>query len=185
MIIDDVCTPEHLEILKFTNINHSWENMIEGQFSSLEELLILVNGLKDRMKELGFLDVANRQFICLDTGHLNIWRNKHFSKIKADQEIERFMPEIGALLKVYHIHANDGRSDNHISLFSRLFEEHPSRKGINWEEFEASSKRIQEWITVCDSYKKVDGRHIHLEVDKVPFSLEQIIDFGKWYSTII
>jgi hypothetical protein len=185
LIVDDVCKPERLERLSQAQTTLAWENMIEGQFSSLEELLLLVHTLQDRMREQGYPEVAGHQQICLDTGHLLIWRAHHYSISCANTEIERFMPEIGKELRVYHIHGNDGSQDFHISPHSTDFLDHPTRKGLDTKKHLENWASIQEWIRICENHKRLEGRHIHLETDKVPFSLTQMIEFGRWYAKML
>lgn len=185
MAVDDICQADKLEMLHKTNIAFAWENMIEGQFSQFEELLLLVHSLQDRMRELGYPDLAKRQQICFDTGHLCIWRANHFSWTKANSEIDRFLPQIGKELRVYHIHGNDGSSDYHVSPMNPLFMDHKTRAGLNLEKFHKNWESIQSWIRICEAHKTLDGRHIHLESDKIPFKLDQMAEFGRWYAKLL
>ena len=36
-----------------------------------------------------------------------------------------------------------------------------------------------DWIEICEQNKELDKRHIHLEIVRMPFSLNQLIEIGK------
>lgn len=177
--IDDVTRPELCEALAGTGIIIAWENMIEGQYSSLQELLVFRERLADRLNQIGFPELANQHRICLDTGHLLIWRAHHPSTRHADAEIESCLPGIAKHLKVYHIHANDGSSDFHVTPGSTAFLDHETRKGMDPAAFMTCSGLVSEWIESCEVKAKLDRRHVHLEADKVPFSLDQYVQYAR------
>lgn len=185
MMVNDATQPEINDALRNSNIIIAWENMIEGQFSSLDQLLQFRAKLIERLIETGNKDLVEKHQLCLDTGHLLIWRANHPSLVLADKEIDTYLPEFAKNIKVFHIHANDGSSDFHITPHSTQFMEHKTRYGLNLEKFKACSQKVNEWLKICNQNAKLPNRHMHMETDKVPFSLEQTIEFGKLYKNLI
>jgi hypothetical protein len=184
-MVDDATRPEINDALRASKIVIAWENMIEGQFSSLEQLLRFRQQLAKKLEQMGESDLIQQHLLCLDTGHLLIWRHQHPSRTMADQEINACLPQFAELTKAFHIHGNDGSSDYHITPKSTLFMDHPTRKGLDLQRFQEYSDLIEEWLKVCNRHAKIPGRHIHLETDKVPFSLDQTIEFGRIIKKIL
>ncbi|MBD3353242.1 MAG: hypothetical protein GF364_17310 [Candidatus Lokiarchaeota archaeon] len=171
-----------VNLLKNTEISLSWENMqnYKSFFGNLQNLVDFRNALGDKLNEIGEPQLIKQHLFCLDTGHLLVWRHKQRKgKRYADRIIEEFLPKFAKYLKVYHIHANDGRNDNHCTPFSLDFFDHPSRRGIRKKRFTKYSSLVMEWIKICEQYKRLEGRHIHIEALKMPFSLQQFISFGN------
>jgi sugar phosphate isomerase/epimerase len=184
LMVNDATLPEINEALRKSNIIIAWENMIEGQFSSLEQLVMFREKLTNKLIETGNKDLVDKHQLCLDTGHLLIWRANHPSLALAEKEIDTYLPQFAKNIKVFHIHANDGTSDFHITPHSTQFMTHKTRQGLNLEKFQACSQKVNDWIKICNQYATQPNRHIHLETDKVPFTLEQTIEFGKIYKTL-
>ena len=185
LLVNDIASEDLVSQLAKTNIIIAWENMIEGQFSSLKELIRFRELLGDKLSEIGYPDLINQHVFCLDTGHLLIWKHSHPKPSLLQEEIEEYLPEFAKLLKVYHIHANDGTSDNHIYPYSLDFFDHPSRSGINKEWFLENSDEVWQWVEICEKYKTLENRHIHSEASKLPFSMDQVIDFGRKYMSLL
>lgn len=185
LIVQAVTAPEINAQLRKSQILIAWENMIEGQFSSLEQLLRFREAVADRLSERGDADLMGRHLLCLDTGHLLIWRHDHPSSYFADREIETSLPEFAKFIKAFHIHGNDGSEDFHITPRSTRFMDHPTRSRLHPQRFQECSERLETWLQICHRYARVPGRHIHLETDKVPFALDQTIVFGRAYKRLI
>jgi len=184
LFVDEVTSPELCTALRDSKIILTWENMIANQFSSLEQLLLFRGQLVDKLNETGNQDLIPQHRLCLDTGHLLIWKAHHYSQQLASQEIDRCLPEFAKQIKVFHIHANDGSRDFHITPRSTAFMDHPTRQGLDPIKFQACSAQVEDWLTICNQYATIPNRHIHLENDKVPFSYDQIIEWGKIYKKL-
>ena len=184
LFLDDVLSDELVDALAKTSIIISWENMIAGQFSSLKSLVEFREALGERLSDMGEKDLIKQHRFCLDTGHLLMWKANHPSQALAQAVIDEYLPKFSENLNVFHIHANDGSSDSHITPFSTEFMDHKTRSGINPELFQTCSNTVVGWLNICNAGKKLSGRHIHLETDNVPFRLEQTIEFGKRYSKL-
>ncbi len=179
LLIDDVVSEDLVTIIDGTDIILAWENMIGGQFSDLHELLKFRAILKDRLSDMGYPELIKKHQFCLDTGHLLLWKYEHPKPQILQAEIDEYLPEFAKNLKVFHIHSNGGKRDNHIMPFSLEFFEHSSRKGIDKDLFMQNSKEVQKWIEICNKHKGLEGRHIHMETSTIPFSLNQIIEYSK------
>lgn len=174
--------PEFVELLENNDITLSWENMpgFKRFFSSLGNLIEFRGALSDMYKEIGKSDLINKHTFCLDTGHLLITLNsRSLSKKAKRREIEEYLPIFSKHLEVFHIHANSGKIDEHLTPFSARFLEDPTRKGLKMKKFMKNSERVLEWIEICNQNRGNLERHIHIEALRLPFSLEDFIDFGK------
>jgi hypothetical protein len=185
-IVEELTSDAVMSSLKGNQITLSWEN--EGPrefFGSLKNLVQLREALGDKLKEIGAPEIINRHQFCLDTGHLMYWMHRtKMGKKKAIKEINEYLPIFAKNIKVFHIHANDGTSDRHIIPKSLEFMDHPSRKGLNKKRFSQYSNLAIEWLKICEANKRLEGRHIHIEALRLPFSLNQIIGFGKIFNGI-
>ncbi len=114
-------------VLKFPEISLSWENMGGNKtFASLHNLVEFREILEDTYKEMGYPELIPRHNFCLDTGHLLLACNKHK---KYRRELDESLPQFAKYLKVFHIHANNSKSDNHIIPASLEFFEHKVGRG--------------------------------------------------------
>jgi Xylose isomerase-like TIM barrel len=179
LFVDDITTDDICDTLSDSSVVLGWENMISGQFSSLRSLVEFREMLVDKLKEIGRGNLIDQHQLCFDTGHLILWKAKHPSLSLAEKEIEEYLPKFAKNLKVYHIHANDGTMDFHITPTSTDFFEHKSRRGLKPELFNQYSTEVKGWIDICRANHGLENVHIHMETDKVPFSLDQTIDFAK------
>jgi sugar phosphate isomerase/epimerase len=180
-MVDELTSDQIVELLlKYPNISLSWENMgnKKSQFSSLNRLVDLIDALGDKLKDIGHPEMIKQHNLCLDTGHLLIAMNQS-KEIK--KEIVDSLPRFAKKLKVFHIHANNGKNDNHIIPSSLEFFNLPNRKGIKEKKFLQNSEIVWEWLQICNENKGMDGRHIHLEALRMPFSLTQVTEFGQRY----
>ncbi|MHA1682455.1 MAG: TIM barrel protein [Promethearchaeota archaeon] len=184
MLVDEVTRDELLDALEQRSTIIAWENMIEGQFSNLKELIDFRCALADKLDDIGRGHLKKQHLFCLDTGHLYLWLEHHHDRSRAMRNIDEHLPAFARDLKAFHIHANDGTRDHHVTPLSREFLDHPSRHGINSDKFLECSGIIQEWMKLCNKNAKIQGRHVHLEADTVPFTLQQFIDYGKAYLKI-
>ncbi|MFX0098867.1 MAG: TIM barrel protein [Candidatus Hodarchaeota archaeon] len=185
--VDELTSNQVVDTLKSTSITLNWENMGPNNFfGSLKSLLEFHDALSDKLREIGYEGLIKQHQFCLDTGHLLLWRHQvKLGLKKAQKEIEQYLPDFAKNLKSYHIHSNDGTSDNHIIPGSLEFFDHPSRKGINKKRFLKHSEDVMDFLKTCDEYKGIEGRHVHLEALKLPFSLNQVIEFGRKYKELI
>ena len=180
-MVDELTSTEIVEImLEYPDIALSWENMghSKEQFSSLKRLTMLMDALSDKLNEIGHPELIKNHNLCLDTGHLLLSMNN--SK-KNKKEIVDYLPIFAKNLKVFHIHANNGKRDNHITPFSFEFFDLPNRKGINKKKFIKNSEIVMDWLKICNENKGIEGRHIHIEALRMPFSMNQITEFGRRY----
>jgi hypothetical protein len=186
-VVDDLTSSAVLEIMQNTPISLSWENMSSSNavFSELKNLVQLRESVSDKLKQIGKSSLIDKFQFCLDTGHLLLWRNRNKKGKKyADKQIEEYLPEFAKYIKVFHIHANNGKKDNHIVPYSMEFFDEPSRKGIKPKIFQKNSEIASEWLKICYQNKKLDHVHWHIEALILPFSLNQFIEFGKRLANI-
>ena len=162
-------------ILSRTNVELHWENMGYGNFfGSLKHLVNFRQGLKDKLQEIGRRDLLKKHLFCLDTGHLLLWRDNEKDIKDANKEIDEFLPKFGAKTRSFHIHANDGHSDNHIVPFSLEFFNHLSRAHIQKDKFLQNSEDVMGFLKTCEQSKTLENRHLHVEALRLPFSLDQM-----------
>jgi sugar phosphate isomerase/epimerase len=180
-LVAELCSEPILKILRSSNIILAWENLgPDCRAGSLEYLIDFRNALEDKLREIGESAIINQHLFCLDTGHLLLFRDNAEIGLQAtNAEIERCMPDFARKLKVFHIHSNDGRNDQHLTPFSLEFFEYPNREGIDQEKFLTNSATVMDWMKICDAHKKIEGRHVHIEALRLPLSLNQIVEFGK------
>jgi hypothetical protein len=179
-LVNELCSEPIIKLLKESEVILAWENLGPHQKGgSLRYLVSFREALADKLAEIGEKQILHQNQFCFDTGHLLLWRNKmKYGKWFANKEIESYLPIFAKNIKVFHIHANDGTEDQHITPFSLQFFDHPSRAKIKRPLFESNSNTIMNWLEICQQNKSELGQHVHLEVLHLPFSLEQIIDFG-------
>jgi len=188
-MIDELTTSRFIDLLEHTNVTLSWENMpgVNRFFSSLGNLITFRDGLGDKYAELGKKGLINKHKFCLDTGHLLITiSSRSLKKTDKNREIDEYLPIFASNLKVFHIHANSGKKDEHLIPFSLEFFDEPSRKRINKKRFLKNSAVVMDWLAICGEHKNrgVRNRHIHLEALNPPFSLGEFIVFGKRLKTL-
>jgi len=187
-MIEELTSNEIISLLESNKIILCWENMGNENefFGDISNLIEFKNLLDDKLSEIGKKELIKRHLFCLDTGHLLLWSDKNSNGLNyANKVIEECIPEFAKNILVFHIHANDGNGDNHIVPFSTEFFDHPSRKNINKEKFLENSKRVMAWLEICEDYKKINGRHLHIEALTLPFSLNQFIEFGQKLNEIL
>jgi len=180
-LVDELTSDAVITALDGTRITLCWENLGPTEFfGSLRHLVELREAIADRLQEIGRQALVTRHLFCFDTGHLLVWRHQHpLGAGVAQQEIDEELPAFARFIKVFHIHANDGRSDEHLVPHSLELFDHPSRAGVNPDHFLQYSDLVVEWLQVCENYQGVDGQHVHLEALHLPFTLNQIVQFGK------
>ena len=180
---DRIVAPEICAKLRETKIILAWENTFDGQYASLEQLVRFRDHLCDRLKETGNQDLIPQHRFCLDTGHLCVWRAPFMTNQLAQQEIDTFLPQFAKDIKVFHIHANDGNKDFHITPRSTALLEHKTRQGLDLDRFQINSKQVEEWIQICNQHAAVSNRHFQLEIDP-PFTYDQVIEWGTIFKTL-
>ncbi|MEX2680789.1 MAG: hypothetical protein Q6373_004265 [Candidatus Sigynarchaeota archaeon] len=165
----------------------AWENAgPDSFFGSLEHYLEFRNLLADKLAAAGQSTLLERHVFCLDTGHLLVWKYKgKKGKRDAQKEIEATLPSFAKLVKVFHIHANDGKSDQHLTPGSFYDFDHPTRKSVNKKRFIACSNEVFGFIETCELNKGIAGRHVHVEALRLPFTLRAISEFGRSYSILL
>nr|MDO8088398.1 TIM barrel protein [Candidatus Sigynarchaeum springense] len=186
---DELASEPVVEALTLSNpgIVLAWENAgPDSFFGSLEHYIEFRGQLADKLAAAGHSKLLDRHVFCLDTGHLLVWKYKgKKGKRGSQKEIEATLPSFAKLVKVFHIHANDGKSDQHLVPGSLYNFDHPTRKSVNKKRFLACSNEALGFIETCELNKGITGRHVHVEALKMPFNLEAISEFGRSYSTLL
>ncbi len=186
---DELVSEPVIEALSRSNpgILLAWENAgHDSFFGSLEHYLEFKDLLADKLAAAGRSKLMERHVFCLDTGHLLLWKYKgKKGKRGAAKEIEAALPSFAKLIKVFHIHANDGTADQHLVPGSLDHFDHPTRKKVNKKKFLARSDEALGFIETCELNKGMAGRHVHVEALRLPFSLGQLAAFGQSYSTLL
>ena len=140
-----------------------WENAQDtiARYRLLEHLLHWRELLVERLESAGHEEMVDRHQFCFDTGHLlvSIFRDE---ANKEDQVA--YLREFAKHIKVFHIQCNDGFSDQHLIPYLPA-EFHPKSKNVDADAFLKNSDLILDLLNICNSGDKLDGRHIHLEVD--------------------
>jgi hypothetical protein len=88
-------------------------------------------------------------------------------------------------IKVFHIHANDGKSDQHLTPGSLDHFDHPTRKAVDKKRFLSCSNDVLGFLETCDQHKGMAGRHVHVEALRLPITLGQLAEFGQKYANIL
>jgi hypothetical protein len=182
-VVEELVSPPIVNLMNRYPICLAWENSGPDKYAgSLRNLVEFRQQLVDRLTQIGQPELIAKHLFCLDTGHLLFWRDQSkCGPARTQAEIAEFLPQFAKFIKVFHIHANDGTGDQHLIPGSIAYTEHPSRKGINWEKFSHNSEEVIKWLKICDRYKSVEGRHIHLEALRLPFDMDQIHQFLLLY----
>lgn len=185
-LVAELCSESILKLLRPSKMILAWENLgPDTMAGSLEYLLDFRNALEDKLREIGEPEIINQHLFCLDTGHLLLYRDNAKIGLQAtNAEIERYLPAFAKKLKVFHIHANDGQNDQHLTPLSLEFFDAPNRAGIDQTKFLNNSETVVDWIKTCEKNKKVEGRHLHVEALRLPLSLNQIVEFGRRLSEL-
>ncbi|MBN2151176.1 MAG: hypothetical protein JW839_07025 [Candidatus Lokiarchaeota archaeon] len=187
--VDELASEPVTEALTRSNpdVLLAWENAgADSFFGSLEHYLEFRDRLADRLAAAGHSKLLGRHVFCLDTGHLLVWKYRgKKGKRGAAKEIEAALPSFAKLVKVFHIHANDGSGDQHLTPGSLYNFDHPTRKSVNKKRFLACSKEVLDFLETCEQNKGIAGRHVHVEALRMPFSLRAISEFGRSYSTLL
>lgn len=181
-LIDELLSKPIIQTFRnFPNLTLCWENQGPKEFfGSIAHMLHFRDHLLESLKLAGAKDLIYRHLFCLDTGHLMYWANQNADGVEASfKEIDTFLPQLARFLKVFHIHANDGTGDNHLVPHSEAFFDHKSRAGVNLNRFRVNSQIVDDWLKICYRHRSVPGLHVHVEALKIPFSLEQLVDFGR------
>ncbi len=150
-----------------------WENAQDtpAYYRDIGHLVTWRQRLADRLSEIGHRDLAMRQQFCFDTGHLLLSLQRDGA---GNEQVSRHLPDFARHVKVFHIHANDGTSDQHLVPFLDVKKYRIPE--VDENRFEVNSRLVMSWIEICFANGKVDGRHVHLESGP-PMPLEEIIAF--------
>ena len=189
--VEELATDPVIKLMQSTNINFCWENKAcyppkkNRFFGSIKAMVEFRIALMDKLKEIGHPELIVRNIFCFDTGHLLTWRQTHIDHYDVDKEIEEYLPEFAKHIKVFHIHINSGRMDNHTTPFATEFLDHPTRKGMTEQIVQENSARVMEWLKICNEHKGIEGRHLHLEATSNPFTLDHYITFAKQLNSIL
>jgi sugar phosphate isomerase/epimerase len=183
--VDELVSAPVIEALNGSNpgILLAWENAgADSFFGSLEHYLEFRERLAGKLAAAGQSKLLARHVFCLDTGHLLVWKYKGKQGMRAaTKEIELALPAFAKLIKVFHIHANDGNDDQHLVPGSLDHFDHPTRKLVNKKLFLARSDEALGFVETCERNKGLAGRHVHVEALRLPFSLASLITYGKSY----
>ncbi|MHA1368762.1 MAG: TIM barrel protein [Promethearchaeota archaeon] len=185
LFVEEITNDELCDALDDVNISLSWENMIDGQYSSLKELVLFRERLAEKLTKLGWENLIHKHSFCLDTGHLFLWQQRHHDQSLANKEIETWLPRFAENITVFHIHANDGTSDLHLTPGTTSLMDHKSRKGLKRQVFQHCSKLVNQWVQISLNHSKMENRHVHLEASRVPFNLEEYINYARGLDNII
>jgi hypothetical protein len=175
-IIEELTSTPILQLLHTFEINLAWENHGRNHPAcSLRFLVEFRNQLCEKLHSIHEEKLIPRFQFCFDTGHLLLWRNRGlFRQHKADQEIATYLPQIAEHCSVFHIHANDGARDYHIAPRSTKYLDNSARSHMNKRKFLVNSAQVIAWLKICAQVQGPKHRHIHMELLRPPFDLEQI-----------
>ncbi|MHA1682488.1 MAG: hypothetical protein ACTSUE_16240 [Promethearchaeota archaeon] len=174
---DFMMQEEILEAMRLNDTILCWENAQDStaRYRLLKNLLGWRNLMTRKLESSGNEDLINRYQFCFDTGHFILSMQRDGAP---QDEVDTYLPEFGKNVKVFHIQANDGRSDQHLIPF--ISKNHVPGVKINWEQFNENSKVVLKNIRTCDENSTLDGRHLHLEVD-APSPISEMVNFYKKY----
>lgn len=182
-----LASPAITATLEDTTVAVHWENLgPDCHFGSPAALLAFREALRQALERTGTTPMINRHRFCLDTGHLLLYRARGPGTIQdRDAEIEAALSKMAADLGTFHIHANDGTADHHVVPGPSAFLDHPSRAGINRDALEQNGQIVMAWLRACERAKGTLDRHVHVEALRLPFSLDQLVMFGKaWLAAV-
>ena len=186
-VVSMLCSAEVIETMKNSDVTLAWENGGPDEYpGSMEKLVGFREQLCDKLTEMGEKEMIAKHNFCLDTGHLLYWRDSSKGgRSETQKEIDEFFPRFCEHIKIFHLHANDGKGDNHLVPGSLEFFDHPSRKSIDQDLFLQNSQDVLEFLKVWKTNRKLEGVHIHVEALRMPFNFGQIIEFGKNIKEIV
>ncbi|MBD3350333.1 MAG: hypothetical protein GF364_02500 [Candidatus Lokiarchaeota archaeon] len=189
-MVELLTKPKITNLMEEHDVIICWENKQAFRktwryYSSLKEMVIFLNKLRQQLSELGKTNLIQRHKFCLDVGHLLTWYHQSKDKEMVEAEIKKYLPLFGKETKVFHIHANDGTKDSHITPFSLEFFDHKSRKEIDEAVFIKYSKLVLRWLKICYNTDSTKERHFILEAGTKPYSIDQYLDFAKEFKSYI
>lgn len=177
----DLMTSEGiLDITRSTSTVLCWENAQDSiaRYRLLENLIEWREQLVNELERTGNGDLADRHQFCFDTGHflLSLQRDD-----APREELDNFLPEFAKHVKVYHIHANDGTSDQHLVPFIDVEKTRGTMKfPVHATKFQENSELVLSMIETCQERSLLHDRHLHMEVDS-PSSIDDMAKFYKRY----
>ncbi len=168
---------EVLDAMRLNDTILCWENAQDtpAPYRYLDALLRWRDRLKSVLDKKGRAEFIDRHQFCFDTGHLLVSLQRDGA---SSDQVTRYLPEFAKHVKVFHIHANDGKKDQHLTPFLQFppggfsATKGPVDEGM----FLANSQLVLEWLATCDQNASIDGRHVHMEVD-VPTGIPAIERF--------
>jgi hypothetical protein len=188
--VNELVSDPIISLLESTKQYFCWENKSDYRwkrrfFGSLKQMVTFYDLLEDKLQEIGKKNLIGQHLFCFDTGHLLIWRETHADRKIAEKEIEEYLPIFAKKIKIFHLHANDGIHDNHLTPFSLENWDLETRKDISPDIFLKNSQTVLDWIKICEENKTVPNRQFVLETLKLPFSFKGFINFGKKLNEIL
>nr|MDO8119642.1 TIM barrel protein [Candidatus Sigynarchaeota archaeon] len=158
-----------------------WENAQDtpAPYRFLDALLGWRRRLNGVLEQKGRAEFINRHQFCLDTGHLLVSLQRDGA---ASDQVTKYLPEFAKNVRVFHLHANDGSKDQHLTPLLMCSQDRlgPGKIPIDQGAFLKNSEIVLDWMATCDRNATLDARHVHLEVD-VPTSIASIERFYKRY----
>ena len=176
MLRDDI-----IEAMRENNTILCWENAqdTEARYRLLKNLLEWRECLVERLERTGNADLVDRHVFCFDTGHFILSLQRDGA---SPDEVERYLPEFGKLVKVFHIQTNDGTRDQHLLPFvpytsiSRV----QNKQDVDPDRFEQNSALALQYLKICDAVAEIKDRHVHVEID-APHTIDDVVAFYKRY----
>nr|MDO8115469.1 hypothetical protein [Candidatus Sigynarchaeota archaeon] len=160
-----------------------WENAQDtpARYRLLKNLLGWRERLVAQLERAGCADLASRHVFCFDTGHFNLSLQRDGA---SKDEVTRYLPEFGKLVKVFHIQINDGTRDHHLLPFigPATYLRNASKKDVDDKKLKKNSALVLKYLWTCDDNKQLDDRHVHIEIDG-PFTIDEVVSFyARYYS---
>ncbi|WP_457559000.1 hypothetical protein [Candidatus Harpocratesius sp.] len=174
--VENLCHLKILDLIHQNNITLYIENAQESgaYFQSLQHLLELRKKIRQSLKKKGYTILINHFRFCFDFGYYLLFQQRdgmgtddwvHFSSA--------FLPNV----QVFHVHANDGSSDQHLLPYTKNLPEH-NRFPFDYKRFFENCHQVLKWIEKILKVPTTQERFFVLEICP-NFVDEELIDFWE------
>ncbi|UYP48530.1 hypothetical protein NEF87_004815 [Candidatus Lokiarchaeum ossiferum] len=141
-------------------------------FQSLSNLIILRESLEIELKQIGKGHLISFFKFCFDTGHYLLYQQRDGNgEEEWMNHSEKFLPHV----LVFHIHSNDGSSDQHLLPYTKA-DPPLKRLPFLYKAFFENCHRIMNWLEESEAEWKTEERFFVLEVNP-SFTKKELISF--------
>lgn len=174
LFIQQLTQSKVLEAIEKSKIYICIENAQDSRayFQSLKNLIQFREELEEKLYELGKEHINSFFKFCFDTGHYLLYQQRDGNGTREwEQYAKNYLPHV----LVFHIHSNDGSSDQHLLPYTKA-EPPIKRMPFYYKAFFENCHLVMDWLEESDSLWSVEKRFFVLEVNP-SFTKDELISF--------